>query len=148
MVEDLNKFPPHKDFRLWLSTTPTNTFPVGLLQNSIKITTEAPSGIRANLAQVYNFVDEGMMNEFAPADEDDAAMKCNDQNPNSLTKDERDNVYRKLLFSTGFFYALLVERRKFGTLGFNIKYSFSQADFETALEILKCYLRRYDQIPW
>jgi dynein heavy chain len=75
-------------------------------------------------------------------------LKCVETNPKSMTKDERDNVYRKLLFSTGFFYALLVERRKFGTLGFNIRYSFSQADFETAIEILKCYIRRYDKIPW
>lgn len=65
-----------------------------------------------------------------------------------MTKDERDNVFKKLLFSIGFFYALLVERRKFGTLGFNIRYPFSQADFETSVEILKLYLRRYDQIPW
>lgn len=72
MIEDLTKTPPHKDFRLWLSTMPTNSFPVGLLQNSIKITTEAPSGIRANMAQVFNFIDDSCLNNFAPVDEDDA----------------------------------------------------------------------------
>lgn len=136
-VEDLSKGNVHKDFRLWLSTFATPQFPIGLLQNSIKITTEAPAGLRANLTQVYNIIDENTLNEFAPADEDDALLKCDESNKNSLTKDEKDNAYRKLLFSTGFFYALLVERRKFGTLGFNIHYQFSQADFETAVQILK-----------
>jgi len=93
-------------------------------------------------------MDDNTLNEFAPADEDDAQLRCNEANPLSLTKDQKDNAYRKLLFSTGFFYALLVERRKFGTLGFNIRYPFSQSDFETAVQILKCYMRRYDQVPW
>lgn len=124
MVEDLAKDPPKNAFRLWLSTFATNTFPVGLLQNSIKMTTEAPSGLRANLMQAYNNVDEGELNNFVYNDED-AQVKLNPSNPVSLTFEQRDDVYRKLLFSTSFFYALLVERRKFGTLGFNIKYPFS-----------------------
>lgn len=74
MVEDLSisQTPPHKDFRLWLSTFATNKFPIGLLQNSIKITTEAPSGIRANLLQAYGNVNDNMLSTFQKADEDAA----------------------------------------------------------------------------
>ena len=74
MMEDLtvSQVPPHKDFRLWLSTFATPKFPIGLLQNSIKITTEAPSGIRANLLQAYSNITDNLLSTFTKADEDAA----------------------------------------------------------------------------
>jgi dynein heavy chain len=40
-------------FRLWLTTAPSNVFPVSLLQRGIKLTFEPPRGIRNNLLRVY-----------------------------------------------------------------------------------------------
>lgn len=34
-IEKLVK--PHPDFRLWLTTEPTNAFPIGILQQSLKV---------------------------------------------------------------------------------------------------------------
>ena len=37
------------NFRLWLTSMPVKTFPVSILQNSLKLTTEPPSGIKSNI---------------------------------------------------------------------------------------------------
>jgi dynein heavy chain len=33
---------PHVDFRMWISSSPSPLFPIGILQRSIKMTTEPP----------------------------------------------------------------------------------------------------------
>jgi dynein heavy chain len=35
----------HNDFRLWITCEPHNDFPLGLLQMTIKATTEPPNGL-------------------------------------------------------------------------------------------------------
>lgn len=58
IIEGLPDRQPHADFRLWLSSNPSKEFPIAILQRGLKMTTEPPKGLRANLMRLYNTVDE------------------------------------------------------------------------------------------
>jgi dynein heavy chain len=61
LIEDISSAPeaPHENYRLWLSSNPTSAFPLSILQRALKMTTEPPKGLRANLARMYNTITEG-----------------------------------------------------------------------------------------
>lgn len=43
---------------------------------------------------------------------------------------------------------MIQERRKFGPLGFNIRYEFNDSDLETSITMLKLFLDEQEEIPW
>jgi dynein heavy chain len=45
----------------------------------------------------------------------------------------KQDKYRKLLFCLCFFHSVLLERRKFLMLGWNIVYEFNDSDFEVKI---------------
>jgi dynein heavy chain, axonemal len=107
IVDQLQSDSVHKDFRLWLSSSPSPNFPIAILQSSLKITTEPPKGIKANMKRLYAQITD---NKF-----------------NMCKKPEK---YKKLLFCLCFFHSVLLERKKFLNLGWNVNYSFNDSDFD------------------
>lgn len=85
---------------------PSNNFPVPVLQSSIKITNEPPKGLKANLLRSYNDISEKDYNG------------CN-----------KVDAFKRLLFSLAFFHAVILERRKYGAIGWNIPYEWMNSDF-------------------
>lgn len=48
----------HENFRLWITAEPHDAFPIGLLQMGIKLTNEAPVGIKAGLRASYQWINQ------------------------------------------------------------------------------------------
>jgi len=115
----------HKDYRLWLTSMPSDHFPVSILQNSVKITIEPPRGIKMNMLGSY------------------AGLTDKDVNAHP-----KYDAYKRLLYGLCFFHALLQDRRKFGPLGFNIRYEFTSGDLKCCMLQLDTFLARYDEVPF
>lgn len=49
-----NPYEVHEEYRLFLSSMPAKTFPIAVLQNSVKVTNEPPKGLRANIKRAFN----------------------------------------------------------------------------------------------
>jgi len=61
---------------------------------------------------------------------------------------KKEGQWHKLLFSLCFFHAVIQERKKFNSLGWNIRYEFSEADLDTSITMLKNFLIEDGDIPW
>ncbi|XP_006151956.1 dynein heavy chain 2, axonemal [Tupaia chinensis] len=125
LVEQLQVEDPHPSFRLWLSSSPHPDFPISILQASIKMTTEPPKGLKANMTRLYQLMSESQFS------------RCS-----------KPAKYKKLLFALCFFHSVLLERKKFLQLGWNIIYGFNDSDFEVSENLLSLYLEEYEETPW
>jgi dynein heavy chain len=106
----------HPDFRLYLTSAPADYFPVSVLQNGVKMTNEPPRGFRASLLRSFG-------NLVKPEDFESLASRGPD----------KTLPWKKLLCGLTFFHANIQERRKFGPLGWNIRYAFDESDLETSI---------------
>jgi dynein heavy chain len=99
------------DFRLYLTSAPAAYFPVSILQNGVKMTNEPPKGFKSNLLRSF-------------------ANLVKEEDYEGVTKSLQ---WKKLLTGLMFFHANIQERRKFGPLGWNIRYAFDESDLETSI---------------
>jgi dynein heavy chain, axonemal len=89
----------NRDFRIWLTSMPSNVFPVTILMKGIKMTYEPPRGLKNNLLRTFGTL-----------------------NAQSFEECEKPKEWKKMFMGLSFFHALILERRKYGPLGWNIPY--------------------------
>eukprot|EP00744_Colponema_vietnamica_P002494 GILI01003899.1.p1 GENE.GILI01003899.1~~GILI01003899.1.p1 ORF type:complete len:1783 (+),score=399.51 GILI01003899.1:800-5350(+) len=124
----------HPEFRLWITSTPAPFFPVFVLQNSIKLTNEAPTGLKANMIRCFNEIHHDEFETFKP---EDVFPECT-----------KEHAYKKLLYGLCFFHSVVLERKKFGPLGWNVKYEWNDTDFHVSKQWIRLFFEEQSQIPW
>jgi len=115
----------HLIFRVYLSADPNKGIPIGILERSIKLTNEPPQGLLANLRRAFALF-------------------------NREDFEDRDAKVKAILFGLCHFHALMLERKKFGPLGYNMMYPFSAGDLRDSASVLYNYLEGSSsvKIPW
>ncbi|XP_060520898.1 dynein beta chain, ciliary-like [Cylas formicarius] len=120
----------HDNYRLYLSAEPSPdphscVIPQGILESSIKITNEPPTGMYANLHKALdNF------------------------NQETLEMCSKEAEFKAILFALCYFHAVVAERRKFGPQGWNRNYPFNVGDLTISVSVLYNYLENTNKIPW
>lgn len=120
----------HENFRFFLTAEPAGTpsahiMPAGILQACIKITNEPPTGMQANL--------HAALDEFSQE---------------TLEMCAREVEFKKIWFSLCYFHAVVIERRKFGPMGWNRNYPFNRGDLTISVNVLYNYLEVNSVVPW
>uniref|UniRef100_A0A672GEB4 Dynein axonemal heavy chain 11 n=1 Tax=Salarias fasciatus TaxID=181472 RepID=A0A672GEB4_SALFA len=120
----------HPTFRVFMTGEPPpsleqHVIPRGILENSIKITNEPPTGMNASL--------HSALNNFSQ----DTLDMCS-----------REQEFNSMFFSLCFFHACVTERRRFGPQGWNHSYPFSTGDLTISVNVLYNYLEANAKVPW
>jgi len=137
IIEQLSEGPTHfaeedrrKNFRLWLTSMSTDTFPVSILQNGIKISSEPPTGVKASLVRTFQQIDSSKAErEF-------------------FDSHGKPAEWKKLFLALSFFHAIVRDRRRYGSLGWNQRYDFNDSDFRISMRQLHLMVETFEQVPF
>jgi dynein heavy chain len=113
-------------FRLFLSSDPSNAIPIGLLEKCIKLTNEPPEGLKQNMQRAFTFFKKEEI-------------------------EDKDPKIKTILFALCYFHSVMLERRKFGPKGWNMRYPFSIGDLRDSAIVLNNYMETNassGKIPW
>jgi len=122
---------PHPQFRVFLSAEPNPNpaicvIPLGIMQNSIKVTGEPPTGTKANMRTA--------MSHFSQEKLEQCQTKTSE--------------YAVLVFGLCFFHNLVQGRGKFGAIGFSRIYPFNNGDLTISADVILNYLENNTKIPF
>ena len=116
------------NFRLWLSSLMADNILPSILVNSLKLTIESPEGVKSNLINLLRSQEKGWKYEHE-----------------IMGRIGKEYEFTKLLIGLMHFHSILLERKNFGPIGWNIKYNFNESDFLISKSILISNLQKYNR---
>eukprot|EP00075_Anas_platyrhynchos_P034676 XP_027323929.1 LOW QUALITY PROTEIN: cytoplasmic dynein 2 heavy chain 1 [Anas platyrhynchos] len=124
LEKELNTLQPQPNFRLWLTTEVHPEFTPVLLQSSLKITYEAPPGLKKNLLRTYE-----------------------SWTPEQINR--KGNLSRAhSLFCLAWFHAVCQERRNYIPQGWTKFYEFSLSDLRAGFDIIDGLFEGSKDFQW
>ena len=105
------------NFKIWITTEPSDAFPMGLLHRGTRVTCEPPSGIRDAMVSLMSSMD-----------------------PDTLEEVKLPH-WKYLLISLSIMHIICQERRKFGPMGWIVPYEFSNSDLLASMNVVASHLQ-------
>nr|XP_023648221.1 cytoplasmic dynein 2 heavy chain 1 isoform X1 [Paramormyrops kingsleyae]XP_023648222.1 cytoplasmic dynein 2 heavy chain 1 isoform X1 [Paramormyrops kingsleyae] len=124
LEKELNVLRPKTGFRLWLTAEVHTKFSAILLQSSLKVTYEAPPGLKKNLMRTYE-----------------------SWSPEQISKGG-SVVRAQSLFGLAWFHAVCQERRNYIPQGWTKFYEFSLSDLRAGFEIIDRLFEGAKDVQW
>jgi len=115
LEKEIKSLEPHENFRCWLTTEPHARFPPIILETSLKVTYEAPPGVKKNMLRT---LESWNQNWFGGG----------------------SDVRSQVMFVCAHFHAIMQERRTYIPQGWTKFYEFSQSDLSSACETVTMLL--------
>lgn len=97
-----------------------------VLQSGIKLTNEPPRGLKAGIFRTFSDLgQEHYEEDFS-----------------------KSYQYKKMVFALAFFHSVILERRKYGPIGWNVQYQWMNSDFDISEKQLMQYLHSQETVPY
>ena len=129
IVESFDALNTALEFRLWLSSYPSEKFPLSVLQKGIKISCDSPTGLKESLLWIYN---------SEPVSEKKFFNGC----------PGKHETFSKLLYGLSFFHAIIKERRNYDHHGWELSYDFNESDFCLSATELQNLINEHQEMPF
>eukprot|EP00656_Telonema_subtile_P030870 TRINITY_DN3383_c0_g5_i1.p1 TRINITY_DN3383_c0_g5~~TRINITY_DN3383_c0_g5_i1.p1 ORF type:complete len:503 (+),score=72.41 TRINITY_DN3383_c0_g5_i1:24-1532(+) len=89
---------------------------------------------KRQMVRCFNEINEGDYEVFGA---DDTFPECS-----------KEHAYKKLIYGLCFFHSVVLERKKFGPLGWNVLYEWNDTDFHVSKQWLRLFFEEQANIPW
>lgn len=119
------------DFRFWFVLNPTDTFPLLILRDAIKIVIERPSNLRETMIEQYS-----------------TEPLSSDKFFNNAFQPPLATVWYRFVFALNAFHAICLERMAFGSIGWIQPYDFNDNIRKSALFHLRSFMKQCGCLPY
>jgi dynein heavy chain 2 len=123
LEKELTKLTFHKDFRLWITSEMNPMFPTSFLNKCLRITVEAPPGVKNNITRLYGALKPGVLESGSV-------------------------IMAQSVLVLSWFHAVIQERRNFLPQGWSKFYEFSLADYKSTIDIIEAMCKDSKKPQW